>query len=294
MKILLPFFIFLLGAMPTAKAGLYMEFKTKSTGKTPFSGSMKMWTQNGNGRTEMKTVMEKSKEMEEAAKMGVATSTEMVMIVLKDKPNKAHSINEKNKTYSIIETNTDSITGARIQPASDFTITIVGNETINGFASTHLVIKDKNEKQPQHWWLARDLKYSKEMMQTARGVNLKGGLQKAMAAKGFGEKVPVKIKTSEGDGEMLMELVKFEEVDVPASKFSLSGYKLVETPGFGAVGGTVVEFTPEEQKELEDALKDIMPAESIKTYINTIKMMPAETRKKMIEQMKKAAKKEED
>ena len=276
----------------TAFGGLYLEYKNTFTGKSSGTGHIKMWVQDGNSRTEMtNTFDKKDKEMEEAEKMGINVGLNSIGIFLKSNPGVMYSLNEKTKTYTI--TNFDSLGKlTRQQQASDFSITVAGNETINGFPCTHLIIKVKNSKESDHYWVGKEFKQSAELQKNNAFKRSKSGLDQALAEKGFGQKMIVKMtsKTEDG-GDYTMELVKFEETNIPSSKFSLDGYKRgTDNPIFGSMGGGQ-ELSEAELKELDEVFK-VLP-QLKESMMLTFKMLPADQRKKMLEELKKNMKEQE-
>lgn len=221
-------------------AGHYVEFKF--TGAKGMSGVMKAWSQGGNSRSQFQMTMP-----------GLPTDISSATLFLESDPAKIFMINEKEKTY--VEHDRQKNDEFKDDKAAEYEVVVVGKETVNGYASTHVKVRKKGTKSYMNWWVTKDLKYYSELKSMkAKYLNSKG-MYAALAEKGA-DGFPVRM-LMEGDGDdskMQMDLVKAETMEVPASKFSLSGYTKSETPALSPMGGMDVEkmknMTPEERQKL--------------------------------------------
>lgn len=227
-------------------AGHYVEFKL--TGAKGINGVMKAWSQGGNSRSEFLMKMP-----------GLPNDISSSTLFLESEPSKFYAINEKEKTY--VEHDRHKNEEFKDDNAAEYEVVLVGKETVNGYASTHVKVRKKGSKSYMNWWVTKDLKYYNELKSMkAKYLNSKG-MYAALAEKGA-DGFPVRMMM-EGEGDearMQMDLVKAETMDVPASKFSLNGYAKSEAPAMSPMNGMDVEkmrnMTPEErQKLMEEMMK---------------------------------------
>lgn len=213
-------------------AGTFVEFLVKNQANpatgSRMTGTMKAWYQDGNTRSQL--------QMEMPAGSGrMPGMGNMVMLLLKDQPDKTFMLDEKNKTYFEMPKRR-----GREDPESqeeDFDITVLGNEKIGGYNSVHIraVRKTGGPKAEMEWWISREVPGYQEMQDfRVRQFNTKF-MYKALKAKGI-EGFPVKILTTgqgrDAERSMEMELVKAEIMDIPESRFSLDGYTRKEGSPF--------------------------------------------------------------
>lgn len=231
---------FLLLGSP-AFAGSYLEYKM-TLGKQK-SGVVKTWYQAGNSRSEVEIP---------GVPVGLGS---MVALTLKDKPNKIFVLNQTNATYMEMA---DSDPQKEKKNLSDIEVTVIGQEKVNGFNSTHITLKHKDKKELEHFWLSKEIKGYKELQQIKGKYMAEDEVIRAYEAKGI-QGFPVKMRMQTEEGEMTMDLVKSEELDIPGSKFSLDGYTKAPDLPIGP-GGMDMEklknMTPEErQKMVEEMMK---------------------------------------
>lgn len=190
--------------------GYYMEYKLSSGDQgSGFSGSMKTYAQDGNSRMEMDMNM---------PNMG---AVKMTSLVLKSSPEKVYLVDEKSKSYSELSGNGQE--DWKDHPESEYEITLVGKEKVNGYNTTHVKVKRKGEKTDMEMWTTTEIDGYAEYSKIKTRYTGKDNLLKALeekGAKGF----PVRIKTNEDNHPMQIDLVKAEKRTNPASLFSLAGY----------------------------------------------------------------------
>ena len=229
-----------------AGSGYYVEFKI--SGQQGMAGVMKSWSQSGNSRSQFQMNVPGMPE-------GISTAS----LFLENNPTKYFTINEKEKTY--VEHDRQKNEEFKDDDAAEYEVVVVGKETVNGYAATHVKIRKKGSKTDMHWWVSKDLKYYSEL-KSMKGKYLNSkGMYAALAEKGV-DGFPVRMRM-EGKGEeanMQMDLVKAETMDIPASKFSLDGYTKSEAPAMNPMGGMdmgkIKNMTPEErQKMMEEVMK---------------------------------------
>ena len=290
--------LLILGMSHISMAGIYMEFKFsfipgKTAGKQTENNSalmglgnrtMKSWYSDGNSRVESGPIIsQKMSDKDMPPGFLDQLNKPMVLISLKNEPNKSFSIDESTKSYSVIDKSQSKI--GQEKKFENYSIVDLGKETVNGYTCNHLTVKDKGENRVMHFWMSKEIKGIEEFKKMASNMQVKDGLYQALEAKKL-DGMMVRMKSSVDEmGEMQMDLVKIEEVNVPASKFSLSGYMLKENPLLKMGAGAGEELSAEEKKMISDAVKG--DATQVEFMENMIKKMPAAQRKMMIEQMNK-------
>lgn len=190
-----------------ALAGQYLEYKIHLQNK--YSGVVKTWYQDGHSRSEINIP---------GVPMGMGN---MVAITLRQKPEVVYVLNEQEKTYM-------EMSGTAINEEADekeiLEVKMVGNEKANGYQATHIVVKRKGQKFEEHLWVSKELKGYQEFKKMRGKYLTDDKVMKAYEAKGI-EGFPVKMMVETEEGTVSMDLLKAEELAVPASKFSLSGYE---------------------------------------------------------------------
>lgn len=230
------------------REGVYVEYKISGGA---MSGNNKTYSSDGDVRSEM--TMQSSR---------MPNAITAASLSLHSTPGKSYMINEKDKTYSETELNKTAETH---REEDDYEVTLIGKETVNGFSSTHVRIKNKRTQHESEMWMSKDVKGY------ANFANIKtkyfGGSKffnqlKEKGAEGF---VVRMVSMSEhGNTSMQMDLVKVENRDMPESLFSLSGYTKTATyqsplmqqqamPG-GKTMEEVQKMTPEERKAYIDQM----------------------------------------
>src|SRR5687767_13525736 len=110
--------------------GFYLEFKISSAdAKQNFSGEMKAYAQDGNSRAEVKM------NIPGMAAINIST------LSLSKQPDVIYLLDTKNKTYSEVSTNTEDY---KDHPLSDYDVTVIGKEKVNGYKTTHVKVKVKS------------------------------------------------------------------------------------------------------------------------------------------------------
>ncbi|MCW3121028.1 MAG: hypothetical protein JWQ38_520 [Flavipsychrobacter sp.] len=212
-----------------AAEGVYLEFRITSTN---INGTSKTYNSAGNVRSEMTMTNARS-----SAPMSVVT------LKLHNEPNTVYSLNEKDKTYTV--TNTQSTTGYK---EDDFDVEIVGKEKIGSYNCTHVNIVYKKTGHKNQMWLSRDIPGYASY--TSVEDNYLGGSEffdklKAKGADGF----VVRMLINGGRSEQIqMDLVKAEKKNIDAGMFSVSGYTKSATPA-NMTADQLKSMTPEQRQE---------------------------------------------
>lgn len=232
-----------LSILITTAQGYYMEYKlTSGAAEANTNGTLKTYAQDGNTRMEM------NMNVEGFGKMNV------VNLVLKSSPNTVYLLDETAKTYT-------QLSGADDEdwadyPQSEYEVTVVGKEKVNGYNATHVRVKRVGSKTGAlEMWNTTEIAGYAEYAGIKSKYTGKDNMLKAMQAKGAAG-FPVRVKAAEKNYTMQMDLVKAEKRSNPSSLFSLSGYtksrEVNYAPGTGDMQEMIKKIqnmTPEEQEQ---------------------------------------------
>lgn len=196
------------GLMSVAQNGAHMEYKISSTkGAT---GSVKV------NYSEFGSVSEFNMVIPQMPGGGF----DMKTLIQKNNPDVAYSINDKDKTYS--ERKMKEVSS---EDNSTYTVKKLGEEKVNGYKCVHALVTKGNET--QEVWNTKDIgeydKYSEAFKSNKRLSSQK----REQALKDAGcDGLPVKmLHKNEREGDMTMELVKFEKKSFSKSDFEIpAGY----------------------------------------------------------------------
>lgn len=225
--------------------GTYLEFKISSADGV--GGAMKTYTQDGNIRTEMNI------EMPQMPGGGMKRTA----IVLKNDPKTSYLLNDERKTYTV---NTVGSHEPSMADQTDYEVTVVGKEKVNGYDATHVKVKAKGSQMEEDLWTSPGVLYY-DKYKASLTKYTSATMYKALAAKGA-DGFPVRIVAGEHGHNMQMDLVKAEMKSNPASLFSLDGYTKTEGGYAGAVregAQNALEYmknmTPEQRQQWIDSLR---------------------------------------
>ncbi len=226
-------------ATVTFSQGTYIEMKLSSNGNASFSGTFKMYAQNGNSRTEMKMIIPQLP----------GGGMNLTMLKLSTDNANVFMLNEKEKTYTEFSAADDE--EYKDYPQNEYDVTVLGKEKVNGYNATHVIVKVKGRNFEQEMWTSTEIANYNNLTAVKSKYWGKDNLNKALSAKGAAG-FPVRILVEENRQKIQMDLVKAEARSNPASMFSLSGY--TKTKGMELPGGV-------QMQELMDQLKNATPEE---------------------------------
>lgn len=238
-------------ALALSAQGYYMEMKLTSDGQQ-FSGTMQLYFQDNNSRGDIVMNIPAL-----GGTMNIST------ISLGAVPGVAYMLDDKKKTYTEIKSDSDE--SWKDYPQSDYEVTVLGKESVNGYNTTHVRIARKGSKSIEEMWTTTEIIDYADYAKIKSKYTGKDNLYKALEAKGAAG-FPVRIKTVEQGMNVQIDLVKAEKRTNPATLFSLSGYKKAEAVTAMPAGLNVQELmknmqnmTPEQleqmQKQLEQQYK---------------------------------------
>lgn len=194
-----------------AFAGQYFEFSIRSLSKPGQNGTIKSWYQDGNTRSEV--------HFEHQPMMG-----QMVGLTLKDRPGKVFLLNEASRSYMEVADDQEDE-----NKNVEYSFQNLGTEMVLGYSCTHIQVQKKGDKHKSDYWLSKEVKGYAQMKKIKGKYLAESNLMKSFEKKGW-DGYPVKMIMGTEEGQMQMELVKAEEVQVPLSKFSLDGFTKSQMP----------------------------------------------------------------
>lgn len=229
----------------TSQNGAQMEYKISSTKGA--AGSMKI------NYSEYGSASEFSMNMPQMPGGSMVTKG----LVQKSNPEIVYIIDDKNKTYSSYN---NSGQGESKEDTKTYVVKKIGEEKVNGYKCIHALVTEDNET--HEVWNTKDMadfnKYSE-----ALATNKKMGSSKRdKALKDAGcDGLPVKMTHKNKDGDMTMELVKFEKKSFSKSDFELpAGY--TKNEGGSATGAPgvkgqaeIMKMSPEERAKYIEEMK---------------------------------------
>ncbi|HXH17498.1 MAG TPA: DUF4412 domain-containing protein, partial [Chitinophagales bacterium] len=222
--------------------GFYIEFKITSSGKEgSMSGAMKTYYQDGNSRADINMTV---------PQLPGGSGISIVSLTLKDTPDKVFMLDEKNKSYTEIDLS--SAEDWKDAPPTDYEVTVIGKENVNGYNTIHVKVLRKGSKTPEEFWNTTEVAGYQDMAKIKTKYTGKDNLMRALEAKGAGG-FPVRVKTTEQGNSIQIDLVKAEKKSNPASLFSLNGYTKSQT-------GTIIPAGIDVQQMMKD-MQNMTPEE---------------------------------
>jgi hypothetical protein len=195
------------------------------------------------------------------------TEMKMVMLQKNDTPDMLYRINDADKTYTEIDMAKMRQMAGQQQKASEYTVEKLGQETLLGYKTQHVLVKEKNAANGNgmnmEMWIAKDLldyaTFSKLQARPDRGGREEALLKALKAAEADG--MPIKAITTGTDGsKVTLEVVKADKKSLPASTFEIpAGYTKSAGGMMGMMGGASGAQADAAKKKMDDALKNMTP-----------------------------------
>ena len=185
-----------------------------------------------------------------------------------DEPNLLYTLNEKAKTYSVMDMNELQEELAEIadkEEKEDFKVEKLGTTTLHGYKCTHVRITERHGE--TEMWLTKDL------INAADFARLQPGKKKGPAAFDIRLKKAgldgFPLKTWDKESNTTMEFVKIERKKLQKSLFEVpSGYTKKES----ALQMMVPQISDEDMKELEN-MREMMNEKDMKEMEEMMKNM---------------------
>jgi hypothetical protein len=258
-------FALLLAAVPA-----FAQFEGVIEMKMTMSG---MGDQGGGGGTMNAAVSKAGSRAEINMQMG-PMNMKMVTLQKTDTPDIIYRINDADKTYSEMNLPKMKEMAGQQMKAKKYTVEKLGQETILGYKTQHVLVKDADAREGKgmnlEMWVSKDLldyaTYSKLQARRGRAGNEEGMVKALKDADADG--MPLKsIATTPEGMKITMEVTKIDKKSLPASTFEIpAGYTKSEGGLMDMMGGMSGSQADEgrkrvgdAQKKMEDAMKNMTP-----------------------------------
>jgi hypothetical protein len=182
-------------------------------------------------------------------------------------PNKSWIVNDRNKTYHVVEADKDAHHEQRDE--QDWKVTKLGSDKVAGFSCTNVKAERAGHDQIYEACLAKDFISDAWLKSAKEGDEWWVAAARKAGYTGY----PVRLigRAADGTERHRMEIVKVERRKVPASMFAVpAGYKEASMMD--------VMMDPEQQRQMQEAQRKAAEA---------MKNMSPEQKKMMEEMMKK-------
>jgi hypothetical protein len=222
-----------------AQNGALIKMKLSSD-KTNISGNMLVYHSAVGSRSEMTMQMAQ-----------LPTGMSFVSMMKYSEPDKVILLNEKNKTYS--ESRIGDVTDN-----NEYTVTILGTESVKGYACTHALVTDKTGMSTEVW-NTKDIADYSAYKKIYNSNPQAGSYKRDKALEDAGvDGFPVKTKMKTREGEMTMELESIEKKELAANLFEIpSDYTKTDNPA-GAIlpsATDIQKMSPEQRTKLKENMK---------------------------------------
>ena len=178
----------------------------------------------------------------------------MTVLVRTAEPDVSYMINDAQKSYAKIDVKEMQKSIPASEREKKWTVKRLGADKVAGYPCERALVNQEGSETDNEVCVSKEIVASAGLFSAGRRDPSSQGLEKALKSNGL-EGMPIRmVMRQKGSAEAAMtwELVKAEKRSLPASTFDLpAGYK--ET----SLMGTMV--SPEQQKQMEDAMKNMTP-----------------------------------
>ena len=191
----------------------------------------------------------------------------MVVLQKNDTPDMIYRINDADKTYTEIDLAKMRGMASQMQKTPEYTVEKLGQETILGYQTQHVLVKEKNaangDLTSMEMWTAKELldyaTYSKLQARPGKGDREKAMLKALKSAEADG--MPIKAVTTASDGsKSTLEVVKAVKKSLPASTFEIPADYTKSAGGMmDMMGGMSGPQADEAKNRMDEALKNMPP-----------------------------------
>ena len=141
-----------------------------------------------------------------------------VSIIKKEKPTTIYNLNDKSKTYTTTERPSNS---DKSESCENCVVKIIGKEKVGNYNCIHATIT-KGAEVNDYWTSTEVPEYEKYSKENSGGKYMASGSEYAALAKGGAGGFIVKTIAKGGrEGDVTLELVKFEKKENPSSLFEI-------------------------------------------------------------------------
>lgn len=226
------------------------ERGTKTNGTARLYLTSKAWRMD----SEMK-VPESSPEVRKA--LGGADTHRTVVFGKIAEPRKSWMLNERMKTYTVVESDRDDAShGASKDP---YAVTRGGRDTVAGFACEKVNVRRKGRDELWEGCFARDF-LSGAWLRVMKESGRQGWISAVHDAGVPGYPVRMIERGKDGTEMLRMEIVKVERRSLPSSLFEVpAGYRRTSMMGMMAQTPEQQQQMDEAQKKMEEAMRTMSP-----------------------------------
>ena len=218
----------------------------KITGKD-VNGSSKALIGKAGARMQIEMTNAQLKEMQ-------GGGMKMVMLTRTAEPGISYMINDAQKSYARIDVKEMQKNLPKSETEKKWTVKRLGSDSVAGFACEKALVAQEGATAENEVCISKEILGPASMFSSGRRGAGGQGLETALKANGL-EGMPIRMimrEKGKAEASMMWELVKADKHALPASTFEVpAGYK--ET----SMMGTMV--SPEQQKQMEDAMKNMTP-----------------------------------
>ena len=235
---------------------------------------MTMATKGGEGSGTLSVAVGKAGTRSEMNMQMGQMAVNMVMLQKNDTPETIYRINDANKTYTEINLAKTREMAGQQQKTPEYTVEKLGQETILGYKTQHVLVKEKNpangDLTSMEMWTAKELldyaTFSKLQARPGKGGREEALLKALKSAEADG--MPLKTIATASDGsKSTTEVVKADKKSLPASTFEIPADYTKSAGGMmdmmGGMAGSQTDETKkkmgEAQKQMDDAMKNMTP-----------------------------------
>ena len=232
-------------ALPLAAAAQWEgSFDMKISGKD-VTGSAKALVGKAGSRMQM--------EMTPLAAKG-AGGMKMTVISRTAEPGVSYIVNDEHRSYARIDVKDLEKQVPAAEREKKWTVKRLGSDKVAGYGCERALVTQEGSDTENEVCVTKELGGTAGLFSTGRRSGSGMEIERALKSNGL-DGMPVRMvirKKGEADATMTWELVKAEKRPVPASTFEVpAGYR--ETSMMGTM------MSPEQQKQLDDAMKNMTP-----------------------------------
>lgn len=178
----------------------------------------------------------------------------MTVLTRTAEPDVSYLINDSQKSYARLDVKEMEKDLPKRDKDGKWSVKRLGPDKVAGYACERAILKREGSEAENEVCVSKEIVGSAGLFNAGRGDAAARGLAAALKANGL-DGMPIRMimrPTGKAEATMTWELVKAEKRPVPAATFQVpAGYK--ET----SLMGTMV--PPEQQKQMEDAMKNMSP-----------------------------------
>jgi len=181
-------------------------------------------------------------------------ATRMTVLVRTAEPDVSYMINDAQKSYARIDVKEMQKSVPAAEKEKKWSVKRLGSDRVAGYACERALVSQEGSETDNEVCVSKEIAGSAGLLDAGRRGSSGRGLEKALKANGL-EGMPIRMVMREKgkpEASVAWELVKAEKRALPASTFEIPpGYK--ETSMMGTM------MSPEQQKQMEDAMKNLTP-----------------------------------